>query len=175
MNKLSKERIKRIVDNLLSNQQIITPPVDVESVALSLDIEVIKNPYHGNSSMSGVLIRELDRIIIGVNASQSDHRQRFTIAHEIGHYLLHNGNQIYVDRKYKVNFRDQKSGEGSNLEEVEANTFASMLLIPEEMLLKDLCTYEVDILERNNVKKLADKYNVSPEAMGFRLNRLYSI
>lgn len=172
MNRLKRDRISKIVSDLLLKCSIKKLPIDVEEIARVLNIEIKKSPYDGEKGVSGVLIRDSSKNIIGVNTTDNEHRQRFTMAHEIGHFLLHAGNQIYVDRKYNVNFRDKKSGEGTDNEEIEANTFASMLLIPDNFLLKDLRKNDTDILNTKDIKFLADRYNVSPEAMSLRLSRV---
>lgn len=127
--------------------------------------------------MSGILVRDGKKVILGVNASHHVNRRRFTIAHEIGHFLLHEGNRVFIDRSnYMVSRRDAVSSSGTNVEEIEANMFASLLLIPERFLVNDLEDKDIDIADDKadeKVKGLARKYRVSPQAMAFRLlNRL---
>lgn len=172
MNNIKRERIKKVVSDLLTKASIKTLPVQVEEIAKTLNLQIKKSPYHGKNNLSGVLIRNAHENIIGINSNDIEHRQRFSIAHEIGHFLLHEGNQIYVDRKYRVNFRNKKSTEGTDIQEIEANTFASMLLIPEEFLLNDLKKFEIDFLDSNDIEKLVSRYNVSSAAMSFRLSRI---
>src|SRR5207245_6457221 len=125
---------------------------------------------------SGVLVRDGDRAVLAVNASHHLHRRRFTIAHEIGHYLLHFGDRVFVDRTYNVNLRSSVSSLGTDLEEIEANTFASLLLIPEQFLSSDQDALNIDIDDERSIKKLANKYLVSSQAMNFRLlNRLTNV
>ncbi len=174
MNNLARIRIKKMVSHLLSRASITEPPVALDKIVHLLKIKIKIAPYEGENDLSGVLIRDLNKTIIGVNSNHNRHRQRFTISHEIGHYLLHEGNQVYIDRKYKLNFRDETSSYGTNRQEVEANAFASMLLIPEEFLLQDLQQHEIDILDENDIQYLARRYNVSPQAMSLRLSRISS-
>jgi Zn-dependent peptidase ImmA (M78 family) len=123
-----------------------------------------------------MLIRDDDKVIIGVNSNHTEQRQRFSIAHEIGHFLLHEGKKLTVDRqiKYQVNFRDKKSSLGIDINEIEANRFASALLIPEKFINKDLEKYEIDIDGTNNIEKicgeLAQKYNVSLTSMMLKVS-----
>lgn len=122
---------------------------------------------------SGILVREGDKAILGVNRSHHLNRQRFTIAHEIGHYLLHEGDRIFVDRTYNVSMRSSTSSLGTDTEEIEANTFASHLLVPDEFLAKDPDAVDIDMEDEDSIRRLARKYRVSPQAMTFRLiNRL---
>jgi Zn-dependent peptidase ImmA (M78 family) len=118
-------------------------------------------------------VREGDKAILGVNRSHHLNRQRFTIAHEIGHYLLHEGDRIFVDRTYNVSMRSSTSSLGTDTEEIEANTFASHLLVPDEFLAKDPDAVDIDMEDEDSIRRLARKYRVSPQAMTFRLiNRL---
>lgn len=175
---LRRRAIERLAADLLNKTNIQKPPVEIERIAKFLNIEIRKHPYKGHG-LSGILIRDGNRVIVGVNSKHHEHRQRFSMTHEIGHFLLHEGTQAFVDREYKVNFRDNNSSLGTNLQEIEANAFASLLLIPEEFLLKDLAKYEIDILIPKGMEKieklartLANKYNVSPASMMLRLSSL---
>ena len=67
--------------------------------------------------------------MIGVNEDHHSNRQRFSIAHEIAHFVLHHGD-TYIDKGYRVHFRDLESGSGTKREEMEANAFAAALLMP---------------------------------------------
>jgi Zn-dependent peptidase ImmA (M78 family) len=98
-------------------------------------------------------------------------RRRFTIAHEFGHYLLHEGISEHVNYGYRVNFRDQESSLARDVEEIEANFFAASLLMPRSML--DACgavhAVDSDVLVRN----LAKRFQVSQHAMSLRLANVY--
>src|SRR5665213_1932958 len=64
-------------------------PVDVELIARSLGCSVV---YHQMSDeASGLLIREHGTTVIAVNKDDARSRQRFTIAHEIAHLVMHRG------------------------------------------------------------------------------------
>src|SRR5690606_22147980 len=98
-------------------------PVPISMVAhrlgLATEAVVLKE------DMSGMLVVEGDVGAIGYNASHAPVRQRFTIAHEIAHYVLHakNKNQrsrVFIDR-YVTFRRDQKSSKGEDHEGVQAN------------------------------------------------------
>lgn len=76
-------------------------------------------------TVSGMLVVEDDRGAIGYNATHAPVRQRFTIAHEIAHYILHvkksRKSQLFIDRS--VTFRrDETSSTGDDNQEVEALT-----------------------------------------------------
>src|SRR5690606_34680315 len=102
-----------------------TPVVDI---AAAENVLVVQEPFR-DDEVSGVLLREPNRTTIIVNARNAPARQRFTIAHEIGHYKLHRG-AVYLDGRTRVNLRDGLSSTATDREEIEANAFAAALLMP---------------------------------------------
>lgn len=171
--RVRRRQIEETIEQLLTENRVSKPPVPVPRIARRLGLKLQLQPFEEKGEMSGILVREGKDVILGVNASHHLNRRRFTIAHEIGHYLLHEGNRVFVDRSnYKVSFRDTESSSGMNIEEIEANMFASLLLIPERFLVSDLEGKDIDIADETadqEVKALARKYKVSPQAMAFRL------
>ncbi len=120
-----------------------------------------------------MLFREGNRAIIGVNATHPPTRQRFTIAHEIGHFLMHSERSMFVDKT--VVFRDRSSSLGTDAEEIEANQFAAALLMPETLVLSEVKALVASSKSRNGdrwVKQLAKQFDVSPQSMQFRLANL---
>lgn len=97
-------------------------PVDVLGLAYSIGIQVEYLPLPEGTS--GFLRRSGGNWIIGVNSMHHPNRQRFTIAHELGHYFLHRDHGDFVD---KALFRKELQ---SDRREFEANSFASRLLMP---------------------------------------------
>ena len=61
-------------------------------------------------------------------------RQRFTIAHEIGHFLLHTDEDVHIDEKRPIGRRDDLSSQAVDACEIEANQFAAELLMPESLV-----------------------------------------
>ncbi|HVZ80512.1 MAG TPA: ImmA/IrrE family metallo-endopeptidase [bacterium] len=161
----TQEQITKRVEKLLKMAGISRLPVDVEKVASQLGVDIKYQSYDGK--FSGVLIRHGDRATIGVNSQHHPNRQRFTIAHEIGHYLLHQGD-LMVDKTISVNYR----GNDTHIDyqkEREANLFASELLMPTKLLSKDLNKYQIDLDDEDQIKELASKYQVSQQAFMIRL------
>ena len=163
-----RKLIEDAVAEVLSRCEVDAPPVPVHRIAKWLGIEIKMEPFR-DGQMSGILVREEGKAVIGVNSLDAPTRQRFTVAHEIGHFLLHEGNRIFVDRTYKVSMRSPLSSQGTDYEEIEANAFAGALLIPGRFLIKDLTDDGIDIDDAKAVARLARKYNVSPQAMSLRL------
>lgn len=166
--RLRRKRIEQLVDELLATNRVKQPPVPVEDIAKKLGLQLERHTF-AKDEFSGILVRDGDTAVVGINASDHPNRQRFTVAHEIGHFLLHEGNRIFIDRSYNVSLRSSVSSQGTDLEEIEANTFASYLLIPDHLLLKDPDAQYIDMENEAAIKRLAKKYHVSPQAMTYRL------
>ncbi len=162
---LEIRKIRERVEALLKQNRIHKPPVPVERIAARLGLDVRSAPLDGD--LSGVLVRNEGEVYIGVNSLHHRNRRRFTIAHELGHFALHNGMRMHVDRDFRVNWRDEDSSKAVDPEEMEANRFAAELLMPTHLLLKDI--EELKRLDRGTVDLLARRYRVSPQAMRIRL------
>jgi Zn-dependent peptidase ImmA (M78 family) len=156
---------------LLADLGLDRPPIDASHVTAGLGLRVIEERM--DRSISGLLYRDDDAVIIGVNANHPPRRQRFTVAHEVGHYLLHKGRPVVVDH-VRMNFRDANSSTATDIEEIQANAFAAELLMPRGAVLaetKRLSAVE-DATEAGVLRDLADAFDVSEQAMEYRLINL---
>jgi Zn-dependent peptidase ImmA (M78 family) len=144
--------------------------VPVDKIAESLGAIVRFSPYEGE--LAGMLVRIKKQIIIGVNSLHHPNRQRFTIAHECGHYLFHKGEDIHVDRTFQVNRRDEVSSLAVDPDEIEANRFAAELLMPFDMIMSDLHERSIDVENEQELKELAQRYQVSVQALTHRITSL---
>ncbi len=136
-------------------------PIDVEFIAsllYNLGIKRTPNLQVGGRTYAGLL--QADAGLIVVDAAHHEHRQRFTIAHEIGHYVLH-----YQQGRGIASYQDTpETLETSHLtHEAEANAFAAELLMPREQI------QVMYTLERGVAVKMARHFKVSAEAMERRL------
>jgi Zn-dependent peptidase ImmA (M78 family) len=161
-------KIDQLVDRLLAQHHVSTPVVHVEKMVKAAGV-LLKRGDLGD--VSGLMVRRGGELVIGVNNTQSLARQRFTIAHEFGHYLLHEGISTHFDRDFKVNFRSTESSQATNVEEIEANFFAASILMPKAFLDHDHAVEQLD--SDSGVKELARRYGVSQHAMSLRLANLY--
>jgi Zn-dependent peptidase ImmA (M78 family) len=154
---------------LLRAAKIKEPPVPVEKLARLVNAEIRYEPFAGE--MSGMVQRTPEnRAIIGVNSMHSGTRRRFTIAHEIGHLVLHKDTDFHVDENYPIGFRNELSSMAVDDREIEANQFAAELLMPLSFLSTDLANSRVDIESDEAIAKLARQYGVSVQAMTIRLS-----
>lgn len=161
-------KIKEKVGALLAEAKISEPPISVEKIARLLKIRVKYAALEGD--ISGLMYRQKGKTIIGINALHSEVRQRFTLAHEIGHlYLGHNGD-FFLDRA--ILFRNSRSSEGTDSREVDANRFAAELLMPENLVRERFENGFDDRDEDEIVSLLARIFEVSTQAMAIRLQSL---
>lgn len=163
-------KIADLVDRLLEKNGVTGPAVPVEKIAKAEGLIVTKK--HLDDDVAGFLLRSEGTKFIGVNRSQAPTRQRFTIAHELGHALLHEGEELHIDKDFRINFRDVVSSLASNVEEIESNTFAAWLLMPSQFLIKQITSEHLDIDDDGEVVNLAKRYQVSSQAMTYRLANL---
>jgi Zn-dependent peptidase ImmA (M78 family) len=146
-------------------------PIPVERLAKSLGAEVRYQSLKGD--LSGFLYRDGKRVVIGVNSHHPTTRQHFTVAHELGHLLLHGPQGVYVDHDFKLRLRSDISSQGVDEEEIEANLFAAELLMPDALLHRDLRKLgTLGVLRDDAIQRLANKYGVSPQALLIRLGGL---
>ena len=165
--------LRPIAVQLLKKQNITQPPVPVERLAEALGAQVRYLPCE--AELSGMLFRDDENVVIGVNSLHHVNRQRFTIAHECGHLLLHKGKDVYIDRSFRINLRGVVSSEAVDPDEIEANRFAAELLMPRRMLLEDLVVGLIDIENEDEIKELASRYRVSVQAMTHRLTNILKL
>ena len=156
--------------SLLAKHGCTDLPVDVAVLAKLEGVEVDQADF--GDEISGVLMKDGDRAIIGVNARHAPTRQRFTIAHELGHFMLHTSRDLFVDKDYIVHFRDETSSTGVDPIEVEANQFAAEVIMPAERVRELFNARRFDIDDEAALRRLAAKFTVSPTAMAVRLSSL---
>lgn len=145
------------------------PPVNIEAVIRGLGIELDKKAAL-KSDISGQIEKLSNKTYkVSVNASDNYFRQRFTMAHELGHYLLHReliGDGLYDDRAY----RSTETGTYTNklvgpAEEAAANRIAARILMPADKVTSEA-------REVSSVEALAQRFQVSRRAMDIRLQSL---
>jgi transcriptional regulator with XRE-family HTH domain len=136
------------------------PPIDVLGIGRDLGVAVFLRPFP--DALSALLLRHGKNAFIGVNSHQAPVRQRFSVAHELGHFVLHHGDQHFIDYGFPA---VEGQVPGYNWEhEQAANQFAAELLMPADLVAHDART--------TSLARLARRYDVSQEAMGFRLANL---
>lgn len=166
--------IQQTVASLLEQAGITSPGFDVRYLAEKKGAIVVEEP--NDSDFSGFLFRSSDSPpVIGVNSNHAPNRKRFTIAHELGHLLLHSKSGVHVDQAI-VMMRDSRASAGVDEDEIEANRFAAELLMPRDFVEADLeALGPIHADDERAIANLAKKYRVSPQAMAIRLSSLHLV
>jgi len=171
----SREQVKRKLvleddpEQLLQKAGILAPPVPVDKIAQWCGIKIQYAPYEGE--MAGLVFQDSNKAIIGVNSLHSKMRQRFAIAHELGHLALHGAKELHLDRNFSA-FRGHGISSKIDPIESEANKFAARLLMPAYILSNDLKGKQIDFSSGEFIGTLANRYKVGVELMAHRLTTL---
>ena len=170
---MTKQEIEQLAEKTLLDHGMLRIPVPIDSLAhrLSLTTEAAAL----GKDVSGMLVVESGRGAIGYNSDHAPVRQRFTIGHEIAHFLLHlkknRRSQLFIDRY--VAFRsDAVSSTGSDHDEVEANRLGAALLMPGSLLREQIRKLSLDLDDEEAIFFLAKQFHVSTIAMTNRLTSL---
>lgn len=148
--------------NIIRKHQQNTPVVMLP-IAKELGLKVFYVDDWDRNGLSGMIKKDAEAeagYSIFVNNKHNTQRKRFTIAHEIAHYLLHEseiGDGIVDDAMYRSGL--------TNIKEVEANNMAANILMPWHLLSEYTTNSTVD--------DLANRFNVSRSAMSIRLGVPY--
>jgi len=143
-----------------------TVPVDLVALCDELNIQI--NYEYVDENMSGSIhVSEEGNYTITVNARDTWTRQRFTIAHELGHFLFHRskiGDGIYDNRLYRHG-SDRPNRKIDQKDETQANSFAANLLMPAWFMRQEAA-------RGMSSQELADLMVVSVAAVRVRLKTL---
>ncbi|MEO0996944.1 MAG: ImmA/IrrE family metallo-endopeptidase [Pseudomonadota bacterium] len=136
-----------------------TLPVQPKAIAEKVGIEVIPDPDLAKDGLSGKFEYVDGKPVIRYNPSEPEVRQRFTIAHEFGHFALdHRGVFRDPTKNFSLSNYDPK--------EVAANKFAAECLMPAPNVRSLVLNGSV------HLNDLASEFNVSEVAMRHRLSNL---
>jgi len=137
------------------------PPIPVLEIAETHGVDVVFTDFGAHSeNVAGFCDFRAEKLY--VNADDGLARQGFTIAHELGHWLLHRSIFEKDPERYPVLPRFQNPNRFDPLEQ-EANHFAACLLVPSRL---------VRPLRGAGVSVLADIFGVSRTMMEFRLKNV---
>ncbi|WFR72927.1 ImmA/IrrE family metallo-endopeptidase [Prescottella defluvii] len=160
----AKQAADLVINALRTPDGRISYPIDPVTIARDLGINVYSAKL--DNSLSGMIVKASanDGAEIFLNSEHAPVRQRFTCAHELGHYF-HNFTPDGERMETYLHRRDARSACGTHSEEIYANQFAANLLMPSEVV-KDLAVIH------GNAVSIADSLQVSLDAIGIRLNSL---
>lgn len=146
-------------------------PVPVERIIKARNIVLQYAPLA--EELSGMAYIKDGVAIIGVNALHHPNRQRFSAAHELAHHVLHVpeiSTAVHVDKGFRVLHRDELAAQGTDPLEIDANAFASELLVPRQFLFEAMGDAGLDLDDDAAIESLAKKFKVSVSAMRNRLS-----
>jgi Zn-dependent peptidase ImmA (M78 family) len=170
---VSIQLARNAAEKLVERLEVQAPPVDVESIASLLDLRIVTEDL--GDDISGLLVSRDGSASIAVRRSDPPNRRRFTIAHEIGHFVLRHHVQrnelVHADRHEQVIYRSPRASEGLDPVEVQANQFAASLLMPARFVRERVDKVQKPLSE-GDVKALANEFKVSEQAMTIRLTTL---
>jgi Zn-dependent peptidase ImmA (M78 family) len=179
VNQAKRPDPQKKAQELLDRLNISSVPVPVEKIAKAAGAIIRHSPL--DEELSGMIYIKNGQPIIGVNALHHPNRQRFTIAHEIGHLEMHRDlitEQIHVDKEFRVEMgvlnRDMRSALGTEQVEIDANRFAAALLVPRPFIEEALKTQRSDIDDDAPIEALAKKLRVSRQMLEYRIRNLRS-
>ncbi len=142
---LKNIEIESVAENFREKYTNNSIPINVEKIIeFELDIEIIPIPELGNNCDTDALITSNWKFIYVDNSKYLDdkyqNRLRFSLAHEIGHFILHK--EIYKSFSIKsledfYSFIGDVPGSEYEYLEIQANKFANYLLIPRGVLKKE--------------------------------------
>lgn len=148
----------KIRDIIRENQQ--SAPVDIEKMADAFGVEVRKENL--GADISGKIIKERsdgnEKFVIISNSTEDEIRQRFTIAHELSHFILHQdliGDGITENTLYRNGL--------SNEVEDQANRLATDMLMPMHLI------EQLSNTENASIDKMASILRVSLTSLMIRL------
>lgn len=178
---LKAEEKSKINDDDKILEDIILP-IDIEDICAFQKIKLIKS--NSDEDFIGKVTQSSDGIAVievNMNKNEFEPRYRFTIAHELAHFNLHLRDglpQGYKDDDLTM-FRKEDNW---NKEESEANGFAASLLMPGDLIIKNIYNIYSGIFNDSNVgsngasikkgdlvRRLSIVFNVSSTAMEYRL------
>lgn len=144
--------IREKAEELFATHIVSRPPVDVRKIGEGLGIEIVEMTQ--DLWFYGMLLGYHDSSYIVVNKVLPEQKKRFTIAHELGHYVLHRQDMTYTAAKEKEYLHR------------EANIFAAELCMPARLVKRLAGEWN------NDHRILAEMFDVSETAMLAKMDEL---
>lgn len=153
------ESLESLTSNILLNNDLYKIPVNILKIAKANDITVFTADLEKKILGAIRYDKQNKKYTILLNEKQSYEQQRFTLAHELGHFFLHKqileSEELHVDIMYKI----------ENEQEAEVDYFAGALLMNKLLLEK---MYE----KNQSIRELAEMFEVSVSVMTIRLDTI---
>ena len=159
-------------------------PVNIEEKIRKNNIELNKYCFDLKDNILGEIIKENGKFLINIQARDHYYRKRFTMGHELAHFIKHKeliGDGVddgkVGNKLYRAVYR--KNDKITSKEEVEANHYSAELLIPNkltnfiyESFFKDINKEDSLDIDINFLEFLSKKFQVSTAVVSFRIKNL---
>lgn len=188
--------IKVVAENI--HQKVMRNNIDNENLAtylMSCNIGVYSGDFSSSEISAYITFNhDRDRPEIYVDGSQNDRRQIFSIAHELGHLVLHwrfvpnsdNGSTLFnkpdsipgkKESILAVNYRRSDGYKAEDLEaEYEANYFAGDFLVPENNAIDFLEGYQgLGFSDAELIKRMKENYFINDQTARIKLDELRDV
>lgn len=176
----AEELLARVPDWLWDGETLPVPVEDIADSCCGLLVRDVDEmdaapgcpPLSAGKSLSGLLLPSLGEIWVNADeARQWPPRRRFTIGHELGHWILHQNDQVALFCRHGVVDVPGSDAAATDLPpldpiEEEANYFAAALLMPAALIRHHYERCEGDF------QRLCNTFNASGAAMGRRLHQV---
>ena len=164
---LSRDEIEQRATHVLNSHGLNSIPVSPLTLAKRLGMDV-RNATFDDETTVGAIAKTGDEVLLLVNADDPPFRKRFTIAHELAHFVLHlPADGEFVDGEANL-FRGGENQADLSPElrqEIQANLFAVALLMP-------AAAVRAEWQKLGSIRKMARRFDVSGAAMGARVAQL---
>ena len=155
--------IKQAALNVLEANRIASPPVIAANLAVFYGFKVNTAALGPKYAKSVAGFIDIPAGEIWVNADDNPALQNYTVAHELGHYLLKHYETEDFEKNYSVLLREPGGASSQEPMEIEANLFADNLLVPAVFLQKYLDKYS-----HATDQELSNIFGVSPAVIRYR-------
>ncbi len=165
----SSKDVYKAADKLLRSTKYNTIPVDIVKLLQELDFtvgtQILDDDFCGYIAIDKSTSERFNsKGIIAVNKNDNIGHKRFTIAHELAHYIFD------YNPKNESYYNTYKTNDVQTEEEIRANKFAANLLMPSNEFIDEYNS--VRECDTNIVASLAEKFKVSAKAITKRMEEL---
>jgi Zn-dependent peptidase ImmA (M78 family) len=163
---------------LLKEYNLLEIPIDIDKLAQKLDIKVKYEKIESKVSGKIEYSNSINEVVITINMDEHNLRQRFALAHEIGHYIY---DIDFTKDAIITDFLGYERSGSQTIVEERADNYAEQLLLPYDLLLKEIRLAKQSIADYKigDIKsiyilivRIARKFNVSKPTVIIRTSNL---
>jgi Zn-dependent peptidase ImmA (M78 family) len=175
--KMDRRSCEQQAEEILRTENIDSWPVRIDRLAKGQGIKIRYEPL--DDELSGMCFYKDGVPVVGVNARHAPNRQRFTIAHELGHIIMHDDilqQGAHVDKTITMLRRDPDSAQGVVEIEIQANQFAAAILMPDFLIQKYMEENNLNyglLQDEDVIDEMAKAFKVSSTALAIRMGTIF--